>query len=51
MGAVGYGQPMRPSLAAIMCLVTLLGIGLSGCTKCGWLWQQGPGSCHSETPR
>ena len=28
---------MRQRLAAILCLA-LLAASLSGCTKCGWLW-------------
>jgi hypothetical protein len=37
--------------AALFCLV-LLASSLGGCTKCGWLWNdQGPGTCHSDTPR
>jgi hypothetical protein len=41
---------MRQRLAAILCLA-LLAASLSGCTKCGWLWDEGSRSCHSETPR
>jgi hypothetical protein len=41
-------MPMR--LAAVICLV-LLGLGLGGCTKCGWLWDQGLRSCHFDAPR
>lgn len=32
--------------AAILCLL-LLGLGLAGCTKCGWVWEQGGRACHS----
>jgi hypothetical protein len=36
--------------ATVICLV-VLGLSLAGCTKCGWLWDQGPRTCHSDTPR
>jgi len=26
-------------------------LGVSGCTKCGWIWDQGSHACHSETTR
>ena len=53
--AIGYGlvmnRPMTTRLAAAICLI-VLGLSLGGCTKCGWLWNdQGPGTCHSDTPR
>lgn len=37
-------------LVAVMCLFAV-SLGLAGCTKCGWLWDQGPRSCHSDPPR
>jgi hypothetical protein len=24
---------------------------VSGCTKCGWVWDDGPHACHSDTTR
>jgi hypothetical protein len=53
--AIGYALAMNrlmtTRLAALLCIV-LLGLSLGGCTKCGWLWNdQGPGTCHSDTPR
>jgi TM2 domain-containing membrane protein YozV len=51
-GLIGFGYAciMLKRLAAFICLV-LLGLSLSGCTKCGWLWDQPPRSCHSDAPR
>jgi len=44
-------RSLMTRLAALVCLA-LLGLSLGGCTKCGWLWNdQGPGTCHSDTPR
>ena len=36
--------------AAILCLL-LLGLGLAGCSKCGWIWEQGGRACHTEQTR
>jgi hypothetical protein len=41
---------MRQRLAAVLCLV-LLALSLSGCTKCGWLWNENGRACHSDTAR
>ena len=41
---------MRQRLAAILCLA-LLGLSLSGCTKCGWLWNENGRACHSDALR
>jgi len=41
---------MAGYLRAATCLF-LLALTLGGCTKCGWLWDQAPHSCHSEAPR
>jgi hypothetical protein len=38
---------MTQRLAAILCLV-LAGLALGGCTKCGWIWNEGPRSCQSD---
>jgi hypothetical protein len=40
-----------PKRAAVIISVVLFGFGLSGCTKCGWLWDQPARACHSDTPR
>jgi outer membrane murein-binding lipoprotein Lpp len=31
--------------------VVLAALAMSGCTKCGWIWDQGPHACHSDTVR
>jgi hypothetical protein len=41
---------MQNRLAAIFFLV-ILGLGLGGCSKCGWLWEEGGRACRAETPR
>jgi hypothetical protein len=41
---------MRKRLAAVFCLF-LAGLSLGGCTKCGWIWEDGARSCHYGTPR
>jgi hypothetical protein len=46
---VGYGCAMK-QIAVVACLI-LLGLSLGGCTKCGWLWNEGPRGCHSDAPR
>ena len=38
--------PLPKRIAAVICLV-VLGLSLAGCTKCGWLWDEGPRTCHS----
>jgi hypothetical protein len=40
-----------PKRVAAAIFLVLLGVSLDGCTKCGWLWEQGPRSCHSDAPR
>jgi hypothetical protein len=40
---------LRP-LAMILCLA-LLGFALGGCSKCGWIWQDGGHTCRSDAPR
>jgi len=47
---LSYAVAMSKRLAATACLV-LLGLSLGACTKCGWLWDQSPRSCHSDAPR
>jgi len=42
--------PMRKGIVIAICFV-LLGLSLGGCTHCGWLWEQGPRSCRSDSPR
>ena len=34
-----YTFMMSTRLAAIVCLL-VVGLGLGGCTKCGWLWDE-----------
>jgi hypothetical protein len=41
---------MKKRAAAILCLA-LLGLSLGGCTKCGFIWDDGPRSCRSDAPR
>jgi hypothetical protein len=36
--------------AAVLCLL-LLGFGLAGCSKCGWIWEQGGRACQSGQTR
>lgn len=47
---LGYAVAMPKRLVVVACLV-LLALSLGGCTKCGWLWDQPPRSCHSDAPR
>ena len=47
--AIGYCRVMPKRVAAILFLV-LVGLSLGGCSRCGWLWDQGPRSCHSDSP-
>jgi len=35
---------------SLICII-IVGLSLGACTKCGWLWDQGPRSCHSDAPR
>src|SRR5262249_9899786 len=41
---------MVKHLAIVICL-GVLSLSLVSCTKCGWLWDQGPRSCRSDAPR
>jgi len=41
---------MKNRLAAILCLA-LLGLSLGGCTKCGWIWDEGTRSCRADAPK
>lgn len=39
-------------ITRLMCIV-LIGAALGGCTRCGWLWEEGsatPKACRSDTP-
>jgi hypothetical protein len=38
---------MPKHLAAILCLA-LLALSATGCTKCGWIWEDGTHACHSD---
>jgi len=31
--------------------LVLAALSVSGCTKCGWVWEQGPRACHSDETR
>jgi len=51
MNRFAMNRQMTVRLVAL-CGLILLAVSLGGCTKCGWLWNdQGPGTCHSDTPR
>ncbi|MFA6266556.1 MAG: peptidylprolyl isomerase [Pseudolabrys sp.] len=41
---------MIKRLAALLVL-GLLGLSLGGCSKCGFIWETGPKSCHSDETR
>jgi len=41
---------MHRRLFAILFLL-LLAVSAAGCTKCGWLWEDGPRACRSDAPR
>jgi cyclic lactone autoinducer peptide len=41
---------MRGRIANLICLL-LLAATLGGCTKCGWIWDQGPRACHSDAAK
>jgi hypothetical protein len=41
---------MQKRLAAILCLI-VLALALGGCTKCGWIWDEGARSCRADAPR
>jgi hypothetical protein len=47
---IGYARLIMSRLVAVMCLFAV-SLGLAGCTKCGWLWDEGPRSCRSDSPR
>jgi hypothetical protein len=40
---------MHRRALAILCLLSI-GLGLAGCTKCGWLWDENTHSCHADAP-
>ena len=37
-------------LFAILALL-LLALSAAGCTKCGFIWEDGQRACHSDQPR
>jgi hypothetical protein len=41
---------MRRRIPALVFLV-IIAAALSGCTKCGFIWEQGPRACHSDAPK
>lgn len=43
----GYKRVMPKRFAALVCLV-LLGLALGGCTRCGWVWDDGPRACRAD---
>ena len=47
---IGYACSVMTRLVAVMCLFAV-SLGLAGCTKCGWLWDEAPRSCRSDSPR
>ena len=47
---IGYSRLIMTRLAAVMCLFAV-SLGLAERTKCGWLWDEGPRSCRSDSPR
>ncbi len=40
---------MRRAFLIPMLILTALAV--SGCTKCGWIWNDGARACHSDTTR
>ena len=40
-------QIMHKRLAALVCLV-LVGLALGGCTRCGWIWDDGARACRAD---
>jgi hypothetical protein len=40
---------MKRSFAILALL--LLALSAAGCTKCGFIWEDGQRACHSEAPR
>jgi hypothetical protein len=49
-GLIGYSRCMIRRFAAILCVVAL-GLSMSGCTKCGWLWNDWGKACHADLPK
>jgi hypothetical protein len=37
--------------AFLIPLLVLTALAVSGCTKCGWIWNDGPHACHSDQTR
>jgi len=37
----------------LLTILFVVGLGASagGCSKCGWFWESGPRSCHSDQTR
>ena len=42
---------MRIKQLTILACVVAFGLSVSGCTKCGFFWEDGQRACHSEAPR
>jgi hypothetical protein len=47
-----YDEAMmrRPLAILALLLLAMSALSAAGCTKCGPFWEDGPRSCHSETP-
>jgi hypothetical protein len=37
--------------AFLIPVLLLTALAVSGCTKCGWVWDTGPRSCHTDETR
>lgn len=41
---------MQKRVVTILCLI-LLGLSVSGCSKCGFFWEDGGRACKAEMPK
>jgi hypothetical protein len=37
--------------AFLILSLVIAAVSVSGCTKCGWIWNEGPHACHSDDVR
>jgi hypothetical protein len=37
--------------AFLIPVLVLAAFAVSGCTKCGWIWNDSPHACHSDQTR
>jgi hypothetical protein len=37
--------------AFLIPVLVLAALAVSGCTKCGWIWNDGTHACHSDQTR